>query len=114
VNIHPGEGDQIAVTAVKKLGSGNGKDTLIEMKQEEDGRVIVMTVFPTDRLTHIFSHPKPCEVDYDVRVPHACVLNISGVSNSAVIRGITGDIELKTVSGSLTIEESGGKIGSRR
>jgi hypothetical protein len=110
VNIQPGDEDQIAVTAVKVLESGNGEDTLIEMKQEEDGRVIVKTHFAEDFLRHIFNKPTPCKVDYSVRVPPDCTLNISGVSNSTVIHGTSGEIDLESVNGSLTIEGATGRI----
>lgn len=110
VNIQAGAEDQIAVTAVKRVNSGNSEATLIEMKQENDGRIVVKTNFAENFLRHIFNNPRPCKVDYDVHVPTDCRLHISGVSNSNVIRGISGDLDLETVSGSVTIEGISGKI----
>jgi hypothetical protein len=110
VNIQPGNDDLIAVTAVKHIDSGSAEDTLIDMKQEEDGRVIVKTRYSSDGLGRIFNARKPCKVDYDVRVPTACILKVSGVSCSTMVRDISGEIDLDTVSGSLTIEEVSGRI----
>jgi DUF4097 and DUF4098 domain-containing protein YvlB len=49
-------------------------------------------------------------VDYSVRVPPDCTLNISGVSNSTVIHGTSGELDLESVNGSLTIEGATGRI----
>jgi hypothetical protein len=110
VNIQPGEDELISVTAVKHLDSGNAEDTRVEMKQNEDGSVVVKTHYASDIKGRIFNMGKPCKVDYDVHVPAACWLDISGVSNTTSVRGVSGQIALKTVSGSLTIQEVNGEI----
>lgn len=110
VNIQSGEDELISVTAVKHLDSGNAEDTHVEMKQNEDGSVVVKTQYATDTMGRIFNKGKPCKVDYDVHVPAACWLNISCVSNTTSVRGVSGQIALKTVSGSLTMQEVEGEI----
>lgn len=110
VNIQPGEGSLISITAVKHLDSGNAEDTHVEMKQMEDGSVVVKTQYASDIMGRIFNMGKPCKVDYDVHVPAACRLDISGVSNTTSVRGVSGQIALKTVSGSLIMQEVNGEI----
>jgi hypothetical protein len=110
VKIQPGDDDQITVSAVKHLDSGRAEDTLIEIKQDEEGRVIVKTRYSLDVFGGILNTRRPCKVDYDVRVPHACMLKISVVSSTALVQGISGEIDLKTVSGSMTIEDVSGEL----
>lgn len=110
VNIQPGQDGLISITAVKHLDSGNAEDTNVEMRQNEDGSVVVKTQYASDILGRIFDMGKPCKVDYDVSVPAECWLDISGVSNTTSIRGVSGKITLKTVSGSLTMQEVNGDI----
>lgn len=110
VKIQPGNDDLIIIQAIKHLDSGNADDTLIEMEQNEDGRVIVKTRYTSDRFGHILNAHRPCKVDYDVHVPHDCTLKLSAVSSTAEIHGLSGEIDLETVSGSLTIEDLDGNI----
>jgi DUF4097 and DUF4098 domain-containing protein YvlB len=101
----------IRVSAMKHLDSGSAEHTIVEMYQEEDGRVIVRTRFQEgDWLSWFFSGRKPCKIDYVIQVPTACDLEIKCVSSDAQIEGLRGSASVKTVSGKVVLQHNQGCI----
>lgn len=109
VEILPGEAGVIRVTAIKQLESGDPQNTEIIMTQAEDGSVSVETRYMEPGLWFLFWR-LPCKVDFKVRLPRSCRLNLSGVSSSAAVQGIEGDIKIHSVSGRLTLKELAGNL----
>jgi len=109
VEILPGADDAISVTAVKRPGSGDLARTEIEMLQEQDGTVRVSTRFPDGGWTWLFgSHP--CCVDYIVRTPRQCSLDLNGVSNSLEVGDINGEFHVTSVSGEVALRDLEGDL----
>ncbi len=52
----------------------------------------------------------PCKVDYEVLVPKECTLKVRGVSNSATIEGISGELGISTVSGDIECRSLTGQL----
>ncbi len=102
VDIQPGESGVISVTAVKRAGKGDAEHTEVVMRQESDGAVVVETRWREGGW--FFFHMRPCNVDYTVRVPAACELDLDGVSNSASVQGLEGSLNCHTVSGNVSLE----------
>lgn len=101
--------DTIHVKARKRPNSGDLERTEIELKQDQDGKVIVTTRYPHD--WRFFPGPqKPCDVDYLVEVPVACELEVSGVSNSAEIDNVSGEIAINTINGPITAKTLSGQL----
>ena len=109
VNIQPGEDNVITIKAEKLLDSGDPEHTVIELLQDNNGKVTAKTRFENSGF-HIFRNSKPCKVNYDVRVPNNCFLKVRGVSNTACIDGISGDIDISTVSGDLELRSLNGHL----
>jgi hypothetical protein len=107
VEITPGEAGQILVTAVKQIDSGDAEHTEIRMEQQADGTVVVETHFQA--LANLFL-AKPCKVDYQVKVPQQCNLDLSGVSNTASVQGFAGEIKVRTVSGDVSLRDLSGPL----
>ncbi len=99
VDISPGDEDQISVTAVVYLNSGNADHTELDIHQDDDGMVVVETRH--DKKNSFLSFFKPCKVDYAVTVPKDCSVELSCVSSKARIQGLEGEFRFNTVSGSL-------------
>ena len=79
VDISPGDEDQISVTAVVYLNSGNADHTELDIHQDDDGMVVVETRH--DKKNSFLSFFKPCKVDYAVTVPKDCSVELSCVSS---------------------------------
>jgi DUF4097 and DUF4098 domain-containing protein YvlB len=109
VDIQAGEKDIIEITAVKHLNTGSQDQTVIEIDQEDDGRVIVKTDY-TNSITNWFGILKPCKVDYTVRIPEECEVRASGVSCPITVSNLNGKFEINTVSGNLTISQVTGNV----
>jgi hypothetical protein len=109
VDIQPGEDGVVLVTAVKHLHTGDSDRTEIEVWQEEDGRVVVKTHFRKDDRWS-FGGRRPCRVDYAVRVPHECSVRVGCVSSSALVQGLEGEFQIKTVSGRMVLKDLSGKV----
>lgn len=107
VEVVSGEAGQIAVTAVKQTDSGDAEYTEIRMSQQPDGSVFVETHY---QASGFLSLSKPCKVDYLVRVPQQVSLDLSGVSNTASVQGIAGEIKVRTVSGDVALRELSGPL----
>ncbi len=103
VEIQAGEENEISITAVKHIDSGDEKRTAVEINQLEDGKVVVETRM-LEGLLGFFNWSKPCKVTYTVRVPRQCSLHVSCVSSSAAIQGTVGSLRLSTVSGEVSLK----------
>jgi hypothetical protein len=109
VDVQPGDGDVVAVTAVKHLETGDAERTEIEIVQKEDGGVRVKTRFE-EGIWRLFSLSHPCKVDYIVRAPRDCALKVRCVSSSTAVQGLTGEFDVETVSGRVTLKDLSGRI----
>lgn len=108
VEILPGEDNIIHVTAVKHIHNGDKDRTKIAITQIDSNHVSVKTNYRNGWIS--FPTHKPCKVEYKVRVPKACSLKLSGVSNTTAIQGVEGEMVFKTVSGLITFEDISGSI----
>jgi hypothetical protein len=109
VDIRPGEDGVIQVSAVKHLESGDAKRTEVELTQDKDGTVSAVSRFPEGSIDWVFGS-KPCDVDFDIRVPRKCTVKMKGISNDANLNGLEGEFSLSTVSGNLTLRDLSGKL----
>jgi hypothetical protein len=109
VKIQPAQNGQITVIASKNVKSGDAENTRVELSQSADGSVKAFTHYDKSGIRFL-STWRPCKVDYDVRVPEDCSLKLRGVSNSAVIEGISGRMDLSTVSGDLDCRSLSGEF----
>lgn len=110
VDIQPGDDGVVTVTAVKHLNTGDPDRTEIDIRQEEDGSVIVETRFKKNDRWFFKRQCQPCKVDYTVRTPHACILNVRCVSSRASVQGLEGELDLRTVSGQAILKDLSGRI----
>lgn len=108
VEILPGEDNTIHVTAVKHINNGDNDQTKIDITQTDSNHVSVKTNYRNVWIN--FPTHKPCKVEYTVRVPMACSLKLSGVSNVTSIQGVEGEMVFSTVSGPITLEDISGSI----
>jgi len=100
VSLHQGEEPVILVKAALDDASGSAERTKIEMRQEENGRVVVETRF-SDPIFGIFNRAQPCKVDYDVTLPAGGDLQVSTVSAAQELHGLQGKFQLSTISGNI-------------
>lgn len=109
VYVQTGDDASIHVTAIKHLDTGDAEHTEIFISQRADDTVTVETRY---RAKSWFQFPRkhPCKVDYIIRVPRACSLNVSGVSNTATIQGIEGASSIDTISGSIDLRNLSGHL----
>ena len=100
VDIQPGAAGAITVTAVQH---DPGRGTQVELTQAPDDTVSAVTRFTPSLLGWLgaLGGQRAARVDYTVRVPHACSVELSIVEGQALVRGLSGDFELRTVSGRL-------------
>ena len=99
----------IRVTAVKQTGFGDTKRTEVELSQEADGTVKVVTRFPDSGWGWIIGS-FPCQVDYTVQAPRHCSLKINGVSNETLAEGFEGEFSFNSVSGEMTLRNLTGPV----
>jgi hypothetical protein len=109
VEIKPGGEGIIQVRAMKRLDSGDEKRTIIEIVQEKDGNVKAATRFPVTGWNWLHNS-QPCEVDYQIKAPHDCSLQINGVSNYVFAEGFMGTVNVKSVSGEITLRDLEGSV----
>ena len=111
VDIAAGDDGVISVRAVRHPGPG-ANQTEIEISQDADGRVRVITHYLEDlhaRLFHPFQHG-PARVDYTVRLPKNCQVDVAVVSASARLQGLAGEFALRSVSGALDLRDLSGRL----
>jgi hypothetical protein len=110
IDIRAGEADRIEATATKHPGRGASR-TEIEMTQADDGSVTIATRYLDDIVTRLaLGHGDPCRVDYVVRVPRACLLDLSYVSGPASVAGLEGAVKVRSVSGGLRLADLAGRL----
>lgn len=109
VNIQAGDDNLITIQAEKVLDSGDADNTVIETYQDVDGKVHVKTRFNHEGIL-LFGNRVPCKVNYEVTVPKDCDLKLRGVSNFARVVGITGQLDISTVSGDLELVNLAGEL----
>lgn len=97
----------IAVSATKYLDTGDADHTRIIMRQEADGRVVVITEHET--LDHNGFH-KPCRVEYLVRVPSLTSATLSCITCRQEVSGLQGEFRLRSVSGEIVLKDLEGPI----
>jgi hypothetical protein len=108
VDVQPGDDGAIVVIAEKDNRSGDAERTHVEMEQAADGSVTVKTDYGESFWRWIGQ--RPCDVDYTVRVPRNCQLNLKCISSKASVKGLAGQFNLSTVSGELRVAELSGSL----
>ncbi|HEY3340896.1 MAG TPA: DUF4097 family beta strand repeat-containing protein, partial [Anaerolineae bacterium] len=88
--------------------SGDAERTHVDIDQAADGSVTVKTDYG-ESFWRWFGQ-QPCNVDYMVRVPRSCWLQVRCVSSNAVVKGLTGQFDMSMVSGDLTLAELTGSL----
>lgn len=112
VVIHAEEGlGQIQVKAALDPDSGDSEHTRVELRQEEDGEVVVKTHYD-EPFWGLLGRLQPCRVDYDVTVPVNCKVHASTVSAGMALTGIRGVLNLSTVSGGLELVDLTGELSA--
>lgn len=109
VKIQSGKNGVIAVTAAKLNDSGDTENTRIEISQSDDGSVKINTRYDNMGF-RFFRRWYPCKIDYKVLVPKECSLKVRGVSNSATIEGILGELDISSVSGEIGCRSLTGQL----
>ena len=111
IDIAAGDADVVSVRAFKHPGPG-ANQTEIEISQDQDGRVTVATHYLDDMIARLF-HPRhhgPARVDYTIRLPKACELDVAFVSGPARLHGLEGKFDLRAISGPIDLEELAGQL----
>lgn len=109
VDIQSVDESSVSVTAIKHLDTGDAEYTEIFIVQNTDKTVTVKTRYQP-KAWYLFPRRQPCKVDYIIRVPRTCSLEVSGVSNSVTISGVEGDAAINTVSGPLDLRKLHGHL----
>ncbi len=106
VTIQPGSEGVIEVKAVKHGNSISASD-LIDLRQDSDGSVRIET-----RSAEVFFGllNLPPKVDYFVRVPQGIQLDVSCISSSLNVSGLSGSFKLKTISGEVEVNDLAGPL----
>jgi hypothetical protein len=81
----------------------------LTLSQKDDGSVKINTRYDHKGF-RFFRNWYPCKVDYTVLVPKECSLKVRGVSNSATIEGILGEVDISSVSGGIECRSLMGQI----
>jgi hypothetical protein len=111
VDIAAGDADAVSVRAFKHPGPG-ANQTEIEITQDAGGRVSVVTHYLEDLIARLF-HPRrhgPARVDYTIRLPKACELDLAFVSGQARLQGLEGEFALRSVSGPIDLVDLAGRL----
>lgn len=109
MDVRPGEGNLVEVTAIKYTESGDADATEIELSQALDGSVKIATHFPDGWWLWLVGS-KPCRVDYIVKAPQGSRLKLKGVDNSVLMDGLEGEFNITSVSGDLTLRKLTGPM----
>ena len=108
VDIQPGDDGVILVIAEMDTRFGDAERTRVDMEQAADGSVMVKTDYG-ESVWRWFGQ-RPCDVDYTVRVPRNCWLQLKCVSSRAVVKGLAGQFNVSMVSGDLSLAELSGSL----
>jgi hypothetical protein len=109
IDVQAGEPGRITARAIKHPGRGFDR-TEIEMTQAPDGAVTLATRYADSPGFFGFGRGEPARVDYVVRVPPACDLDLSYVSGPARVAGLEGSLKIRGVSGALLLAGLGGRL----
>ena len=107
VDVQPGENGIISVLVVMHNNSGSNGQTKILVEQENDGLVVAEAKYE-NTFTNFFGLNKPCKVDFTIKVPKACSVQVNCVSSTANISGLEGDCDVQGVSGNINLEDLSG------
>jgi DUF4097 and DUF4098 domain-containing protein YvlB len=102
VKIRPGAESVIHITASKDTSTGDARRTEVELSQEADGTVKVITRFPDGAWSWLWGSV-PCKVDFVVQAPRSCSLKVNGVSCEILAEGFEGEFTFKSISGGMTL-----------
>lgn len=108
VEVLPGEGGVIALTAIKHPHTGDLERTEVMVSQAEDGSVKAEVKYR--EAWRFLGSSKPCQVSFTVRVPPQCSVNANSVSSSVKIHDLEGSFEVSSVSGQVTLNELSGSV----
>jgi hypothetical protein len=109
IEILPGDEGVIHVKAEKHKATGFADNTEIILKQEDNGSVVVEAKHEKS-FTNWFGLNKPCKVDFKIRVPKTCSVDMNCVSSSAVIKDLEGDFNIQGVSGDIQLNNLNGQF----
>ncbi len=109
VKILPADNGVIVVTAAMHNDSGDEENTRIEISRADDGSVKIHTRY-NQMGFRFYRKWYPCKVDYEVLVPKECTLKVRGLSNTATIEGISGELDISTVSGDIECRSLTGQL----
>jgi len=109
VEILGGDGDLIQIVATNHLSTGNAGLTRVEIEQADDGSVSAITRYD-GKIWFGLGWFQPSKVDYSVRLPRQCQLEVSCVECSVSVQNLDGELKVKTVSGSLSVKELSGAL----
>jgi hypothetical protein len=107
VDVQPGDDGTISVSVVRHNKSGSNGQTKILVEQEKDGLVVAEAKYE-NTFTNFFGLNKPCKVDFTIKVPKACSVQVNCVSSTAKISGLEGDFDVQGVSGDIHLEDLSG------
>lgn len=112
VTIKPGINEQIRVTAIKHMNSGNEEHTDISIEQDDDGTVRAVSKWHKSNGS-FWNRSRPIKVDFVIETPASSNVSVRTVSASAAISGLEGDCSVKSVSGRIELEQLSGDLNIR-
>jgi DUF4097 and DUF4098 domain-containing protein YvlB len=109
VDIQAGQDGIIHVLAKRHPGNCDAEHTTIELLQAEDGSVSINTRFGEGNWSWLWGS-QVCEVEYIIKAPHLCSINVNVVSSSINVKGFEGAFSFKSVSGDMALESLSGSL----
>jgi hypothetical protein len=109
VEIQGGAEGQIQISAAVHTGSGSAEYTRVEIDQADDGSVTAITHYDHSG-PFGFALLWPCRVDYTVRMPRQCRLEVSCVESGVQVEGLEGSLEIRAVNGDLSLRDLHGEL----
>jgi hypothetical protein len=107
VDVQPGESGIISVSVVKHDNSSSNGHTKIFVEQESDGLVVCEANYENS-FTNFFGLNKPSKVDFTIKMPTVCSVQVNCISSTANINGLEGDFDVQGVSGNINLEDLSG------
>lgn len=107
VTVRPAQSNELSVTAVKHVDSGDAERTEVEMWQSDEGNVFIATRFRKG------VGGKACRVDYEVRLPAPSTLALRSVSGGVLLEKLEGSFRVKMVSGAVSLKALAGDVWVR-
>ena len=109
VEIKPGKSDQINITAAIQVNSGDADFTRIDIRQSEDGEVIVHTNVERS-IGSFLRMRRSLDVKYVIEVPSECEVKVRNISSSVNASDLNGKFDIKTISGALNLRALEGDL----